>query len=223
MSARTESRPDGQSKESAGDRAYVFVKDQIVSGVYAGGTLISEGEVSSAVRISRTPVREAFLRLAAEGLLRLYPKRGALVVPVSTGEVHDVLDARLLIERHAVQTVIRAGRHRDVGAAMRAILDQQHETAGPTDARRFTELDRQFHSTLVEAAGNVLLVGFYATLRDRQLRMGTAALLRDPDRRAAILAEHTALADLIEAGDADGVAGALAEHLAGTRAAVTNG
>jgi DNA-binding GntR family transcriptional regulator len=223
MSARTETRPDGQPRESAGDRAYAFVKDQIVSGVYAGGTLISEGEVSSAVRISRTPVREAFLRLAAEGLLRLYPKRGALVVPVSTAEVHDVLDARLLIERHAVEMVIRAGRHREVGAAMRAILDRQHQMAGPMDAQRFTELDRQFHSTLVEAAGNVLLVGFYATLRDRQLRMGTAALLRDPDRRAAILAEHAALADLIEAGDADGVAGALAEHLAGTRAAVTNG
>jgi len=223
MSARTETRSDGEPRESAGDRAYAFVKDQIVSGEYAGGTLISEGEVSSVVRISRTPVREAFLRLAAEGLLRLYPKRGALVVPVSTGEVHDVLDARLLIERHAVETVIRAGRHREVGAAMRAILDQQHETAGPMDAQRFTELDRQFHSTLVEAAGNVLLVGFYATLRDRQLRMGTAALLRDPDRRAIILAEHAALADLIEAGDADRVAGALAEHLAGTRAAVTNG
>jgi DNA-binding GntR family transcriptional regulator len=223
MSARTEAGPDGQPRESAGDRAYAFVKDQIVSGVYAGGTLISEGEVSSAVRISRTPVREAFLRLAAEGLLRLYPKRGALVVPVSTAEVHDVLDARLLIERHAVEMVIRAGRHREVGAAMRAILDRQHQTAGPMDAQRFTELDRQFHSTLVEAAGNVLLVGFYATLRDRQLRMGTAALLRDPDRRAAILAEHTALADLIEVGDADRVAGALAEHLAGTRAAVTNG
>ena len=82
--AESQARPDqdAQPQDSAADRAYAFVKDRIITGAYAGGTLISEGEVSAAVRISRTPVREAFLRLAAEGLLRLYPKRGALVVPV---------------------------------------------------------------------------------------------------------------------------------------------
>ena len=62
----------------------MFVKQQILGGGYPGGALISEGEVSAAVGVSRTPVREAFLRLEVEGLLRLYPKRGALVTPVTT-------------------------------------------------------------------------------------------------------------------------------------------
>jgi DNA-binding GntR family transcriptional regulator len=224
MSTRAESqaRPDQdvQPQESAADRAYAFVKDHIVTGAYAGGTLISEGEVSAAVRISRTPVREAFLRLAAEGLLRLYPKRGALVVPVSASEIHDVLDARLLIEQHAARTAIAAGRHRELAAELRAILQRHDDPRTPRDARRFTELDQQFHGTLVAAAGNRLLAGFYATLRDRQLRMGTTALLRDPGRYDAILAEHAALAGLIDDGDADAVTAALAGHLAATRAAL---
>lgn len=224
MSTRAESqaRPDQdvQPQESAADRAYAFVKDRIVTGAYAGGTLISEGEVSAAVRISRTPVREAFLRLAAEGLLRLYPKRGALVVPVSASEIHDVLDARLLIEQHAARTAIGAGRHRELAAELRGILQRHDDPRAPRDAPRFTELDQQFHGTLVAAAGNRLLAGFYATLRDRQLRMGTTALLRDPGRYDAILAEHAALAGLIDAGDADAVTAALAGHLAATRAAL---
>ena len=68
---------------NAADTAYSFVKEQIVLGVYAGGEMISEGDVAAQLSISRTPVREAFLRLQAEGWMRLYPKRGALVVAVT--------------------------------------------------------------------------------------------------------------------------------------------
>ncbi|HEY6792512.1 MAG TPA: GntR family transcriptional regulator [Trebonia sp.] len=209
------------SPESAADRAYAFVKRQIISGAYAGGTLISEGEVSAAVEVSRTPVREAFLRLEVEGLLRLYPKRGALVVPVSSSEIRDVLDARLVIEQHAVQRAIEAGRHHEVAAELRAVLGKHDDPHVLRDAGRFTDLDQQFHCALVDAAGNALLAGFYRTLRDRQLRMGIAALLRDPGRYDAILAEHAALADLIDAGDAAVVASTLASHIAATRGALT--
>jgi DNA-binding GntR family transcriptional regulator len=213
--------PEGSPLESAADRAYTFVKRQIVSGSYAGGTLISEGEVSAAVEVSRTPVREAFLRLEVEGLLRLYPKRGALVVPVSASEIRDVLDARLMIEQHAARTAIGTGRHRELAAELRAILGKQDDPDVPRDAGRFTQIDQQFHGALVNAAGNRLLAGFYATLRDRQLRMGTVALVHDPGRYDAILAEHATLADLIGGGDSEAVASALAAHLAATRAALS--
>lgn len=214
---------DTETPQSAADRAYAFVKDRIVTGSYPGGTLISEGEVSEALQISRTPIREAFLRLSVEGLLRLYPKRGALVVPVSASEIHDVLEARLLIEQHAARTAIAAGRHRELAAELRAILDRHSDPGMPRDAPRWTELDQRFHGALVEAAGNRLLADFYAALRDRQLRMGTAALRRDPGRYDTVLAEHAALADLIDAGHAEAVAGALADHLAATRAALAEG
>jgi DNA-binding GntR family transcriptional regulator len=218
--AQPPSAGDGP-QESAAERAYVFVKHQILSGGYPGGALISEGVVSTAVRVSRTPVREAFLRLEVEGLLRLYPKRGALVTPVSASEIREVLDARLAIERHAARTVIGSGRHHELAARLRAIL-ADHEAPGMArDAGRFTQLDQQFHGALVDAAGNRLLAGFYATLRDRQLRMGTAALLRDPPRSDKILAEHAALAALIDDGDAEAVAEALAVHLAATRASLS--
>lgn len=219
MSRTTETDGAGRPRESAADRAYAFVKRQIVTSAYPGGSLISEGEVSAAVDVSRTPVREAFLRLEVEGLLRLYPKRGALVVPVSAAEIRDVLDARLAIEQHAARAAIRAGRHHELAAELRAILSV-HSPETPPDASQFTELDREFHRALVDSAGNRLLAGFYATLRDRQLRMGTAALLRDPGRYDTILSEHAVLADLIDAGDAESAAETIAAHLTATRTAL---
>ena len=71
----------GSGRPAAKDRALDYVKTQVLTGAFPGGELISEGEVATALGMSRTPVREAFLRLEAEGLLRLYPQRGALVVP----------------------------------------------------------------------------------------------------------------------------------------------
>src|ERR671916_3537295 len=96
-------------KMTAKDRAYEFTKGRVLDSTFAGGDLITEGEVASALGMSRTPVREAFLRLEGEGLLRLYPKRGALVVPVSAQEVDAVMETRLLVERFAIEKAIARG------------------------------------------------------------------------------------------------------------------
>ena len=106
---------------AAKDRAHDYVKPQVLTGAFPGGELISEGEVAAALGMSRTPVREAFLRLEAEGLLRLYPQRGALVVPVSSEEAHAVIEARLLLEQFAAGKVI-ATWARGARGGVRAVI-----------------------------------------------------------------------------------------------------
>src|SRR3978361_408636 len=95
------------TEPSGAERAYQHLKQRILSREYAGGSLRTEGEGGHAVGVSRTPVREAMLRLSTEGLLRLYPKRGALVVSVTADEVKDTLEARELLETHAVRLGVR--------------------------------------------------------------------------------------------------------------------
>lgn len=203
---------------TATERAYAHTKARLLDGRYPGGALITEGEISEAVGVSRTPVREAFLRLQAEGLLRLYPKRGALVVPVSAREIDDVVEARAVIERFAVEKVIDSGVHRDVGARLReAVAMQRRLRKSPEE---FTEADREFHGRLVEATGNQVMVDLYAALRDRQLRMGITALLRDPQRVDRILKEHSALADAIVAGDREIARTSVSDHLHETERAL---
>ncbi|WP_075847743.1 FCD domain-containing protein [Saccharomonospora sp. CUA-673] len=208
MSTRDRSHPtaaeDPTRPRPASERVYDWVKERILDGRLPGGHLISEGEAAGALELSRTPAREAFLRLEVEGLLRLYPKRGALVVPVSPDEVGEVTEARILTECHAAERVIALGTAVDVAARMRGILATQSEVDPDDVTARFSTLDREFHATLVEAAGNSLISHFYSGLHDRQVRMANWAIHRIPGRRAAILDEHDALCTLLEAGDATG-------------------
>lgn len=198
----------------AAERAYVLTKELVLSGELPGGHLLSEGDIAERLGVSRTPVREAFLRLQAEDLLTLIPKRGAVVVPVPPGEAEDVLDAREAIESAAVRRLLR--RPDLVPAAverLRAALQVQRGHAERGDLAAFAEADETFHRTLVEAGRNALTLRFYATLADRQRRMSVHALGPVPARLPEIVAEHAALIDIVETGDAAAFAAALHGHL----------
>jgi DNA-binding GntR family transcriptional regulator len=201
----------------AADRAYAVTKELVLSGELPGGHLFSEGDIATRLDMSRTPVREAFLRLQAEGLLQLIPKRGVVVVPVPPGEAEDVLDAREAIESAAVRRLLR--RPELVPAAldaMRAALRVQREHADAGDLAAFAEADEAFHRTIVAAGRNELTLGFYATLADRQRRMSIRALGPTPEQLPVVLREHEALIAIIDAGDDVAFAAALRDHLSGT-------
>ncbi|MEE3067139.1 MAG: GntR family transcriptional regulator [Actinomycetota bacterium] len=207
---------------TAKDRALEYVKTQVLTGAFPGGELISEGDVATALGMSRTPVREAFLRMEAEGLLRLYPQRGALVVPVSPDEVRSVIEARLLLEQHAARRVV--GRGPAVCAAvferLTAELQRQRETAAAGDWREFLDSDRAFHAITLEESGNAILSGFYSSLRDRQMRMIGESALREQDRVATIMREHLAIAEALRDGDLPLAQQAVQTHLASTVRAI---
>jgi DNA-binding GntR family transcriptional regulator len=204
-------------KMSATDRAYDFTKQRVLDSTYAGGDLLTEGEVADALGLSRTPVREAFLRLQSEGLLRLYPKRGALVVPVSVQEVEAVMETRLLVERFALDKVLADGKAApELVAALMAAIERQEELALANDSEGFVAEDREFHTIFVNAAGNPIITGLYDSLRDRQRRMIITSLLRDERRTASILVEHRAIAGAIAAGDRARAQDVLTAHLHGT-------
>jgi len=210
------------TRASASERAYQHVKRRVLRGGYDGGDLITEGQVAEALGISRTPVREAFLRLEVEGLLRLFPKRGALVVPVSAREIEEVVEARLIFERFAATKVIATGSHWGVADTMQAILERQQLAAEQGHADRFSDLDRDFHAALIAGADNAIVSQQYDLLRDRQVRMKITALLREPGRFDEILSEHRRLCALLGDGDIDGVHDLLGKHVSRTGQVVTN-
>ncbi|WP_435590358.1 GntR family transcriptional regulator [Nocardia sp. bgisy118] len=199
---------------SSAEHAYREVKERILSGALPGGELISEGEIAAALGTSRTPVREAFLRLETEGWMRLYPKRGALVVPIPPDEAEHVAHARYVVETAAVRAFV-AAEPGAVARPLRASLDRQRALAATEDLDAFAVEDTDFHRTYVVAAGNPLLSGFYDSLRERQRRMNSVALRRGPLDIDRIIDQHARLAELITGGDVDGFAAALIEHLAG--------
>ncbi|MEZ0163787.1 GntR family transcriptional regulator [Kineococcus sp. LSe6-4] len=188
--ARTPAHPRTPGAPPAADRVYAHVKQAVLDRTLPGGHLLTEGEVADELGVSRTPVREGLLRLQAEGLVRLIPKRGALVVPVSPQEVEDVLEARELVEVHAARGAW-AVRDELVHRLTPHLLAMRRAAAGGT-TWDFMSADRAFHAEVVRAAGNEVLAGVYDSLRDRQMRMGVLNLGGAPDRTARALADHEA-------------------------------
>jgi DNA-binding GntR family transcriptional regulator len=199
---------------AASQVAYAYAKERILDGRFAGGELISEQDVAAPTGLSRTPVREAFLQLESEGLLKLYPKRGALVVPVSALEVESVMETRLLVERFAIERAVE--RRADLAADLAEAIAGQEKLAAAEDPVRFVEADREFHRIFMAAAGNPILLELLDSLRDRQRRMGVAAIVREAGRMETIIAEHRELVDAVVKGDQALGADVLKRHLDGT-------
>ncbi|MET7982230.1 GntR family transcriptional regulator [Streptomyces sp. NPDC005281] len=207
-------QPPGQpplKQPPAADRVYAHVKDGVLERRYEGGALLTEGELADAVGVSRTPVREALLRLEAEGLIRLYPKKGALVLPVSAQEIADVVETRQLVEEHAARKAVPASPR--LLARLEELLAQQKEQAAAGDLAAAAVTDRCFHAEIVRSGGNEILSRLYDQLRDRQLRMGVAVMHAHPDRITKTLVEHEQILQALRSGDADAVVGLIHGHV----------
>ncbi|MGL4305347.1 MAG: GntR family transcriptional regulator [Mycobacteriaceae bacterium] len=201
-------------KYSAAEQVYTAIKEQILTMVRPGGELISEGEVAEQMGVSRTPVREAFLRLEAQGWMRLYPKRGALILPILDGESEHVLSARHLIESRSVQ-VLSAQSREDLVLRLREILKIQESFSQSGDLVGFGIADADFHTAIVHAGANPLLDGFYESLRDRQRRMNSRSVLGNHSQMQVIITDHSRLIECIESGDSKQFSDHLMKHMSG--------
>ncbi|MGI5444347.1 GntR family transcriptional regulator [Streptomyces sp. CA-243310] len=210
--------PSAATAVTAADRVYRHVKQGVLDRRFEGGVLLTEGEVAEAVGVSRTPVREALLRLETEGLLKLYPKKGALVLPVSVQEIADVMETRLLVEEFTARKAVPAPPA--LLDRLAALIEEQRRHAAEGDLVALMAADRGFHAEIVRHAGNRILCRLYDQLRDRQLRMGVALLHSHPERVERTLVEHAEILDALRSGDADTTAAAVRAHVGRVEALV---
>jgi len=202
---------------SAAARVYAHVKERLLDGTFPGGALLSENELSQKLGLSRTPVRQAFVQLEAEGLLELYPKRGALVVPVAASEIEDVFEARMLVEEHCARRAANAGAR--LAADLEPLIAEQERALaeGAPGMAAFASADRRFHRAIVHAAGNAILTRLYDALRDRQQRIAAVSLARNPGDAARFVADHRAIAEALESGEGDTACERVSAHLKAAR------
>jgi DNA-binding GntR family transcriptional regulator len=201
----------------AAQRAYVATKDLILSGRLAPGSLLSEGEIATRLQLSRTPVREAFLRLESEELLRLIPKRGAVIVSVTPTEAADVLEVRFALETAAVRRLVE--RNTDLTELMtqlELLIARQGELAAAQQVEAFAEVDELFHRAIVAASHNAIADRFYASLADRQRRMAIGAVGPRPEHLKVLVKEHRGLMKQVRRQDLPGFEAALQQHLDNT-------
>ncbi|MGP8303831.1 GntR family transcriptional regulator [Streptomyces inhibens] len=201
--------------QSGREKAYAYLKDSVLTDPEMQDRFLSEQEIADRIGVSRTPIREALLLLAAEDLVRLVPKRGAHIAPLSGREIGELMEMRGLIERFAAE------RTTDRGTApveeMAEILAEQDALRGEDTVKDFLAADHRFHATLVAAVGNSLMSRQYDALRSRQIRAGVCALHRSGNRQEGVLAEHRQILDGLVAGDAAAACAAIDSHIQATR------
>ncbi|MCW2517260.1 MAG: GntR family transcriptional regulator [Mycobacterium sp.] len=204
-------------QQSSSQLAYRVTKEQILSGEVRGGQLLSEVETAAQLGVSRTPVHEAFLRLAAEDLLDLQPRRGAVVVSASLQDAADLLEMRLALETAAVRRLCRTPEAVDqLFGELTELIDEQRRGAIAKDPTQFAAADDAFHRRIVDVAGNSIGQRFYGSLSDRQRRMMTDAAQRDSARLTLMTDEHEQLADAINRRDLGAFEAVLLAHLEST-------
>lgn len=140
-----------------------------------------------------------------------YPKKGALVLPVSAQEIKDVVETRILVEEHAARKAVPAPP--GLIERLEELLARQKEQAAAGDLAAAAVTDRCFHAEIVRSGGNEILSRLYDQLRDRQLRMGVALMYSHPDRIAKTLVEHEEILQALRSGDTEAAVGLVHRHI----------
>ena len=205
--------------ESMTDRVASALRHRILSGDLAPGSLVVEPRLAEEFGVSKTPVREALRLLTTEGLLTVLPKKGYLVVTMSSHDVAEVLDLRMLLEPHACAGAATYADHALL-ATLRELLDKQREKAG-AEPLVSMEYAYSFHRALARGGRNRRLDDVLARCLDETSRAyrvlpGLHAHLAAEQE----LIEHEAIYTAVAAADGAGAAEAMRSHLRNVRSAM---
>lgn len=201
----------------ASDRAYATLLDQIQSGALAPGSVLGEVEQAARLGVSRTPLREALGRLAADGLVVQQSPRVTVVSDVDIDDIRALFELRRALE----ETAARLAAVRGDARAFAALADDfgRASLRGDDGRDAYYALIARFDAQLDASVGNDYLTSALRTVRTHLVRV--RRLARDiPERLAASVAEHRLIASAIAERDADLAAHATHVHLHNALAAI---
>lgn len=193
---------------STAQQVHEWLHGCVLRGDLLPGARLSESEIAQQVGLSRQPVREAFIRLAADGLAEVLPQRGTYIGRISTSAI---LSARLIREAVEADLARMVAHTRPDLSAMQAQLDAQDRAHAAADVPAFIEADDLFHRAMAEAAGHPAVWSDLERLKAQMNRLRHMAM-RHFDRGQTI-AQHRAILAALLAGDADAAEAAARTHL----------
>jgi DNA-binding GntR family transcriptional regulator len=203
--------PNFAERTSLRERVAGALRAAVISGQLEPGVVYSAPTLATTFGVSATPVREAMLDLAKEGLVEALRNKGFRITELSPRDLDELTELRMLIE---VPTTARlAGRLAPAAVReLRTLARAIEKGAAAGDLIAYLDADREFHLTLLGHAGNRHLVELVAGLRSRARLYGLgqlagSGLLTDSAR------EHTQLVDLLERGDRDGAEALMRQHI----------
>ena len=196
---------------TAASRIYSDLRAELVSLHRRPGEPISEAEIALSYGVSRTPVREAMLKLSDEGLLEIFPQSGSYVSRIPLGALPEAIIIRKALEATTAQMAAeRAGASQILD--LHSILERQREADAAGERDAFHQADEMFHAVIADVAG---YPGIWTLILQVKVHVDRYRRLTLPQqgRMAQVIAEHEAVLDAIEAHDPAGAQAAMEFHL----------
>lgn len=191
--------------------AYARLKADILSNTLPPGFQAPEPEIAARLGMSRTPVREALIRLQADGLVELVPRRGARVLPVQASDMAEIYDILTVLEPHAAAELARRGPSASELAPLEQATSDMEAALAKDDLDHWAESDDRFHRTLLELHGNQRLSAIAASLSD-QAHRARMITLRMREKPVQSTADHRGILDCLHRGDAEQVHLLFSQH-----------
>lgn len=201
------------SRVTSAALVYERLHDDIIALRIRPGASLSENELASSFGVSRTPVREALLRLADEKLVEIVPKSGTTVSRIPYAQVGEAIIIRKALEEVAVREASRRATKSQF-TGLWALVERQREAAKADDHNSFHAADEAFHAAIAEAAG---YPGIWRLVNQVKIQVDRMRYLTLPEggRMMRVTKEHAAVLTAMEKRDGDKAIAAMRNHLEG--------
>lgn len=188
-------------REPFADQAYRELRTRILDNRMPSGEQYTEAELAALLHMSRTPTREAMLRLASEGLVEVRPRHGMRVRPVSMVDMREIYEVLTALESTAAALAAARADQGEAISQLRAAIRDMDSALENDDLLAWAAADERFHTLLVAAAGNRRLSELVQTYvgQSHRVRMQTLRLRPRPQTSNR---DHEAVVDALEAHDA---------------------
>ncbi|MBG6184305.1 DNA-binding GntR family transcriptional regulator [Arthrobacter sp. CAN_A214] len=196
------------------DRTIEAVREGIRAGTLVPGELYSVYRLANELGVSRSPVRDALLRLAETGMVAFERNRGFRVVLPGARELTEIIAVRLALEVPAAERAAVRAQESD-HAALQAEYEAMQSSVAAGDETAFLLHDQRLHALLLELAGNTHATRIIENLRDATRLVGTSTIRRSRSLEDVYL-EHRPILDAIAGGDAPAAGAAMRRHLEST-------
>ena len=219
---KTRSQPAHTSVTTAAslrDAAYDAIKHRIITCEFRPGEYINELQLSSTLKIGRTPVHQALDRLMIEGMVDVIPRKGVIVRPVSLNEVLQIIETRLVNETYCSRLAAERANNFDI-SELADVLKRTKHWASMRNIENMMLLDREFHLLVARAAKNDVLTELLRSLHERSLRFWFISL-NAPAQYESVHDQHDAIFAAILQRDPDKSEAAMRAHIESFRANVS--
>jgi DNA-binding GntR family transcriptional regulator len=215
LARRADSNPagglDSARRNTLSTQVHAVLRSEIISGRLAPRAMLSEQEIAAGFGISRTPVREAMIKLAEEGLVEIFPQYGSFVAPIKLRDVFDSQFTREALECAAVEKAVER-LDAALEKELKAVIARQRTLQRPQQRELFFRADEDLHMLILRIAGHGNAWHFVEGAKGQMDRVRHLAI-SIARKQPAILAEHEAVVDRLLARDRNGAVDAMRTHL----------